>query len=71
MVEEKRRQMNLPEKRARKTAELTEFVSAVGRKSSDRHGYDPNDRRFDPDFAKSLRRMRPEDFYRVLQDDED
>ena len=71
MAEEKRRHMTLPEKRARKTAQLTEFVSAVGRKSSDRHGYDPNDRRFDPDFAKNLRRMHPEDFYRLLLDDED
>ncbi|TIS49243.1 MAG: hypothetical protein E5W96_15320 [Mesorhizobium sp.] len=63
--------MTALQKRALKTAELAEFVAAVGRKSSDRHGYDPNDRKFDPDFAKSLRRMHPEDFDRLLQDDED
>ncbi|MDN2583122.1 hypothetical protein [Aquibium sp. ELW1220] len=52
-------------------AELSQFVSAVGRKSSDRNGMDPNDRRFDPERSKSLRRMRPKDFDRLYREDED
>jgi hypothetical protein len=32
---------------------------------------DPNDRHFDPDFSNRLRRMPPEDFDRLLREDED
>jgi hypothetical protein len=71
MPEQARIRLGSGQRRARKTSEITEFVAAVGRKSSDRHGLDPNDRHFDPEFSKRLRRMAPEDFDRLLRDDED
>ncbi|CAM5506200.1 hypothetical protein MAUB1S_08454 [Mycolicibacterium aubagnense] len=71
MPEQSRIRLNADQRRARKAAQMAEFVSAVGRKSSDRHGMDPNDRHFDPDFSRQLRRMPPEDFDRLLREDED
>jgi hypothetical protein len=57
MPERPRIRLNAVQRRARKAAQITKFVSAVGRKSSDRNGMDPNDRHFDPDFSKRLQRM--------------
>jgi hypothetical protein len=71
MPEQPRIRLNAAQKRGRKAAQITEFVSAVGPKSSDRNGMDPNDRNFDPDFSKRLRRMPPEDFDRLSREDED
>jgi hypothetical protein len=65
------RRPNASQKRALRTAELAKFVAAVGRKSIHRNGGDPNDRDYDPEFAKHLRAMRPDDFDRILRDDED
>lgn len=66
-----RRRPNADAKRALMTVALTSFASAVGRKSSKRNGGDPNDRKFDPAEARSLRRLDPASFDRILRDDED
>ncbi len=70
MSEQSRIRLNADQRRARKTGQITEFVSAVGRKARG-NGMDPNDRHFDPDFSKQLRRMLPEEFDRLLREDED
>jgi hypothetical protein len=70
MSERSRIRLNADQRRARKTGQITEFVSAVGRKARS-NGMDPNDRHFDPDFSKQLRRMPPEEFDRLFREDED
>ncbi|MEH3147199.1 MAG: hypothetical protein PGN34_18015 [Methylobacterium frigidaeris] len=57
--------------RAREASRLAAFVSAVGRQSRRRNGFDPNDRAFDPDDARRLRRMPPGEFDRLLRDGEE
>ena len=57
-------------KAAKRTSEVAEFVKAAGRKAQKRR--EPNDRHVDPEHAKKLRRMPPEEFYRRMRgDDED
>jgi hypothetical protein len=48
--------------------EVAEFVAEVGRKSSHRNGLDPNDRHFDPEFSRRLRKMPPEVFDELMSD---
>jgi hypothetical protein len=62
--------VNAVRKRALRASELAVFVKAAGRKAH--KGVEPNDRhRADPEFAKRLRRMPPEEFDRLLYDDEE
>jgi hypothetical protein len=62
MAEDKpiRRHLNAAQKRALKTADMEKFLQATGRPSRARNGHDPNDRHFDPDTAKTFRRMDPQ-----------
>lgn len=73
MAEDKpiRRHLNATQKRALKAAKMEQFVQAVGRQSRARNGYDPNDRAFDPDEAKTFRRMDPLKLDRLMRDDEE
>ena len=44
------------------------FVKKAGRKAQ--KGVEPNDRGYDHEFQKKLRRMRPEDFDRLINGDD-
>jgi hypothetical protein len=67
--ESSRRRRNAAQKRALKSAEIARFMKEVGRKAQ--KGVEPNDRRYDSTFAKSLRRMSPEELDRLAREDED
>jgi hypothetical protein len=65
-----RRYPNRAEKRALKSAELAEFMRAVGRPAQ--KGVEPNDRRgVDRRLQKKLRRIPPDEVDRLLRDDEE
>jgi hypothetical protein len=64
-----RRRRNATQKRALKSAQLSEFMQQYGRKAQ--KGVEPNDRRYDVKIAKRVRRMKPLERDRLLRDDED
>jgi hypothetical protein len=64
-----RRHLNAVEKRALQAADARLFVQQYGRKAQ--KGVEPNDRRFDEDYAKAVRRMKPERLDQLLRDDEE
>jgi hypothetical protein len=64
-----RRHPNRAERTALRVAELAVFVRQYGRKAQ--RGCEPNDRKYDRDTEKAVRRMRPDDFDRLLRDDEE
>lgn len=49
-----KRRFNASEKRVREQEDLALFGRRAGRKA--RKGYDPNDRAYDPDFQRKLRK---------------
>jgi len=59
---------NLEERRRLKASRIADFEKAVGRKAQ--KGREPNDRRYDHDLAKKLRRMKPEEIDFLLREDE-
>lgn len=59
------------DRHAKRAEEYRLFVKETGRSSRKRNGHDPNDRHYDPDFAKSVRRMDPMDFDAILRDGDD
>jgi hypothetical protein len=65
-----RRRTNIDHKRALKSAKVAVFMKKAGRKAR-KGGLDPNDRHYDVDFAKSLRRMKPERLDEIMREDED
>jgi hypothetical protein len=65
----KRKRLNVNEKRERKASGWQLFVKLVGRKAQ--RGCEPNDRRHSKKADISLRRMRPEDFDRLIRYGED
>jgi hypothetical protein len=64
-----RRRPNAAERRALAAAELRTFVVKYGRKAQ--KGVEPNDRRYDEDVEKAVKRMKPEKLDKLLRDDED
>jgi hypothetical protein len=58
---------NADEKRALKAASVRTFVQQYARKAH--RGHDPNDRRYNRDAEKSIKRMRPDELDRLLRDD--
>jgi hypothetical protein len=64
-----KRRINLKQKRALKSAKVADFVKKAGRKAQKRT--EPNDRRYDVDFAKHLRRMKPEKLDDIMREDDD
>ena len=71
LAEQRRTRLNLDQKRRLKASQIRDFVAAVGRKSLRPYGYDPNDRGYDPDYSRKLRRMSPEEFDRLVSADDD
>lgn len=53
-------------KRQFKAAKIARFVKAAGRKAQ--KGKEPNDRAYDHEYAKKIRRMSPEEFDSLLRD---
>jgi hypothetical protein len=56
-------------RRDRLVERVTNYVKAAGRKVMP--GIDPNDRSYDPDFQRKLRRMPPDEFDSLIRRDED
>jgi hypothetical protein len=65
----KRKRLNSDQKRERKAAAWQIFVKRIGRKAQ--RGVEPNDRKHSKKMARSLRRMRPEDFDQLVRQGED
>jgi hypothetical protein len=65
----KRKRLNAKEKRERKAAGWQLFVKHVGRKAQ--RGCEPNDRKHSKEADIALRRIRAEDFDRLVRDGED
>jgi hypothetical protein len=64
-----RRRPNADQKRALKAAGLRVFSRQYGRKAQ-KHT-EPNDRRYDPDIERAVKRMDPATLDRLLRDDEE
>ena len=64
-----RKRLNADEKRALKAASVRTFVQQYERKAH--KGHDPNDRRYDRDTEKSVKRLKPDELDRLLRDDEE
>jgi hypothetical protein len=62
------KKLNADQKRARVAGELTTFVQQYARKAYP--NWDPNDRRYDRDVEKRVKRMRPEELDQLLRDDD-
>ena len=61
--------MNIEQKRALKAATVGAFLQQYGRKA--RPNFDPNDRAYDRDIEKSLKRLAPEQLDRLMREDVD
>ena len=64
-----RKRLNADEKRALKAASVRKFVQQYERKAQ--RGAEPNDRRYNVDTEKSVKRMRPAELDQLLRDDEE
>jgi hypothetical protein len=64
-----KRRPNRDERRALQGAELASFVTQYGRRAQ--RGVEPNDRRFDQDTVRRVRRMNPSELDRLMRDDEE
>ena len=64
-----RRRPNRSERRALRSAELAIFIRQYGRKAQ--KGVEPNDRRYDKDVEREVKRMDPITLDRLMRDDED
>ena len=63
------RHLNREEKRALKAADMNTFVHAYARKKR-KGGADPNDRNFDGELAKRIKKMKPAQVDDLIRDDE-
>lgn len=68
--EPKRRHLNREEKWALMVAAIGLFIRRY-RRTARRGGLDPNDRSFDLDVQRQLKRMAPEQLDRLMRDDEE
>jgi hypothetical protein len=68
-MDSKRRRLNVAEKRERTAAGWQLFVKLIGRKAQ--RGVEPNDRKHSKKADVRLRRMRPEEFDRLIRHGED
>jgi hypothetical protein len=66
----KRRHLNAAERRALRAADAMKYIQQYGRKAQ-KGGMDPNDRWLIKDLTQAIKQMDPEDFDRLLRDDED
>jgi hypothetical protein len=67
--EKKSRSLNVGERRALKTADISVFIRQYGRKAQ--RGVEPNDRRYDERLARRIRQVKPVDLDSLIRDDED
>jgi hypothetical protein len=65
----RKRRRNATQKRALKSAELSEFIQQYGRRAQ--KGIEPNDRGYSREFETVVKRMKPAELDRLLHDDED
>jgi hypothetical protein len=61
--------MNTDNKRTRKSLDIQLFAKQIGRKAQ--AGHDPNDRQYDREIAKKLRRMPPEEIDALLRGEDE
>jgi hypothetical protein len=65
----KRPRLNADQKRGLKAARLQLFVQQYGRKAQ--KGMEPNDRHYEREIEKAVKRMKPDELDRLLRDDEE
>jgi hypothetical protein len=63
-----RKRLNATERRAFAVGAVRRFVDQYGRKAQ--KGIEPNDRAYDRNVEKTVKRMRPEQLDELLRDDE-
>jgi len=63
-----RRHLNAAQKQALRAADIRAFVQKYGRTAQ--RGMEPNDRKYDREIEKIVRRMSPEALDRLIRDDE-
>ena len=68
VTEPKRKRLNADQRRATKAAAIQQFAKQYGRKAG---RSEPNDRHYDREVEKAVRKMRPEDLDRLLREGED
>lgn len=61
--------MSKDKKFIRKSLDIQIFAKQIGRKAH--AGHDPNDRQYDPDIAKKLRRMPPKEIDSLLRGEDE
>jgi ribosomal protein S18 len=64
-----KRRRTAEEKRALKAAALRRFVQEYGRKAQ--KGVEPNDRGYDREIEKAVKRMKPDELDRLLREGEE
>jgi transposase len=64
-----RKRLNAAERRARKAAAMRFFAKQYGRRAH--AGFDPNDRKYDREIEKAVRRMKPEELDKLLREGDD
>ncbi len=65
----KKKRLNLAQKRARKAADVRLFVQRYGRKHA--QGIGANDRQYDRETEKVVRRLKGADLDELIRDDEE
>jgi hypothetical protein len=60
---------NLDQRRARKSADLADFVRKYARKAQ--RGVEPNDRKYDVEVERAIKSIPPIELDRLLREDED
>jgi len=68
-TKKKRRHPNRIEKRSLRAADVAVFVRQYGRKAQ--KGIEPNDRRFNEDVERAVKRMDPTVFDGLMREDEE
>jgi hypothetical protein len=64
-----RKRFNADQKRARRSADVRQFMAQYGRRAH--KGHDPNDRSYDREIERSVRGMDPIELDRLMREDED
>jgi len=59
-----------PSRRDEKAAQLALYLKQVARPAQ-RHGLDPNDRRYDREAERAMKKLKPEDFDALINGDDD
>jgi hypothetical protein len=65
----KRPRLNADRRRALMAARLRQFLQQYERQAQ--KGVEPNDRHYDREFEKAVKRMKPDEIDRLARDDEE